>query len=295
MNSLRKRIAIISGKGGTGKTSVATALFYGAQKHFAQLKPSLVDCDVEAPDASLFFDHLVDYTEEVTMAIPRIHEDKCIYCGKCSEACVFNAIMFVKSLKHISLMPDLCHSCGACSYVCPVAGAITEEHKQIGEIRYFDLPQDACIYEGRLKIGEPMAVPVIRAVKNAVKDSQLHLLDAPPGTSCPVMETISDVDYVVVVTEPTPFGMNDLQLIVEALRNLKQSFGVIVNKYGLAGDEVLDWLEQENIELLGKIPFDRKLAEEYAIGKKIPEIFPETEGFFIKVLTKVLEGDYESE
>ncbi len=289
METLSKTIAVVSGKGGTGKTSVATALFYVAKKHFSEHKPLLLDCDVEAPDASLFFKAKEKKTEKVLMQIPQFDEEKCIYCGKCAEACAFNAIMFIKSLKHISFMPDLCHSCGACSYVCPAEGAITEIGKEVGELHHHILKDGLAVSEGMLKIGEPMPVPVIKALKKSAPPTGLHILDAPPGTSCPVMETIADADFVVVVSEPTPFGINDLGLIAEAIREIGLPFGVIINKDGLTdGIEIHEWLKKEQVPLLGKIPFSRELAKQYAEGKKVPEILPETTEFFKNIIELVI-------
>jgi MinD superfamily P-loop ATPase len=253
-------ISIASGKGGTGKTMVAVNLalaLEGAQ---------LLDCDVENPNDHLFLNPELRETKPVNLKVPRIGE-KCDYCGKCSEFCEFNAIFVLKPKKdipgNILIFPELCHGCGGCAMICP-QNSIVEEDRQIGAVKKGAAGEIDLVW-GELYVGEPLAVPVIKAVKKEIRGKTV-IIDSPPGTSCPVINSIYGSDYCVLVTEPTPFGLYDLELAVETLRELKIPFGVIVNKKGIGDEKVYEYCKKEKIEVLLEIPFDRRIAELYSRG-----------------------------
>lgn len=260
------KIAIASGKGGTGKTTVAVNLFYYLNLATAG-KTMLVDCDVEEPNAVLFFPEAEKIAENpVNQEIPVIDTSKCTFCRKCVEYCEFNAILVMPPVKFAEVNASLCHSCGACSVACD-QGAIWVKDQLIGTINSHRTGAGMGIMEGRLKIGSAMQTMVIRELKKSLPSyNEILLYDAPPGTSCPVVETISDADYVVLVTEPTPFGLHDLKLMIGLMKELGNRFGVVVNKANLGNREVYDYLEAEGIEILGEIPFSRPYASQYSRG-----------------------------
>ncbi len=273
------KIAIASGKGGTGKTTVSVNLYYILSRAYNQ-SVLLVDCDVEEPNDAIFFPEAVKTDEkQIFQIIPEIDTAKCTFCRKCSDWCEFNAISIVKSLGFAEVNLDLCHSCGACLVACNF-GAITEHKQPLGVISHFDISIGNGLTEGRLKVGSAMQTSLIKKVKKNIGDSaEIIIYDAPPGTSCPVVETVSDVDYVILVTEPTPFGLHDLKITIELLKDLQKPFGVIVNKAGLGSNEVYHFLETNNIELLGNIPFAKEYAADYASGnilKNIPALIEHT-------------------
>lgn len=228
-----RKIAIASGKGGTGKTTVAVNLFEYIRS-FDPQPVQLIDCDVEEPNSRLFIkgDELIE-EQRVALKIPVINKSKCLYCGICAEYCAYNSIIFVKSIPYIQVLPDLCHGCGACSYACDVSGVITESDNRMGKVFQYRIDDQSTRIEGRLDVGKPFAVPVIKQVKKAADPKKLSIIDAPPGTSCPVIETIHDIDYVILVTEPTPFGFSDLKIMVETVRQMHVPFGVVINRSGL--------------------------------------------------------------
>ena len=260
------KIAIASGKGGTGKTTVSVNLYQYLKDNICD-SVKLVDCDVEEPNSKIFFPELTSAkTDVVNQMVPVIDSDKCIFCKKCVGYCEFNAISIIPSAKYAKINPDLCHSCGACLVACEF-DAITEYPMAIGDVSYFKSDTNDDIAEGRLKIGSPMQTMLIKELKkNTLDETGIIIYDAPPGTSCPVVETVSDANYVVLVTEPTPFGLHDLKLTVDLLKDIKKPFGVIVNKAGLGNNDVYDYLKNNDIELLGKIPFSKEYAKMYAEG-----------------------------
>ncbi len=202
---MTKKIAVASGKGGTGKTTIAVNLFYLLVKEGEHA--GMADCDVEEPNAGLFLKGELIGLSDVEVLIPEIHSDVCTFCGKCVDICAYNAILMVPSVKHIQVMTDLCHSCGACSYVCPEKGAITEHPKKLGEVRGYGVFDMAAQHaEGRMEIGQAMAVPVIKQTKKLAPRADYQIIDAPPGTSCPAMETIGDADYTILVGELHPLA-----------------------------------------------------------------------------------------
>ena len=253
---IHMKIAVASGKGGTGKTTVAVnlALTLG--------ECTLVDCDVEEPNCALFLDANMEKEEDVTLPVPTFDLDKCTYCGKCADFCMYNAIAVFP--EKLMFFPDICQSCGGCEIICPV-DAVGEEQRKIGEIDRGKV-EDLTIFQGRLEIGEPLATPIIRRVKTFVTGEPLVIYDAPPGTACPVIETIKESDFTLLVTEPTPFGLHDLKLAVEVVRGMEIPFGVVINRDGAGDDRVLDYCNEEGIEVIMRIPQDRRIAELYSRG-----------------------------
>lgn len=282
------KIAIASGKGGTGKTTVAVNLYNILSKKLNN-NVQLVDCDVEEPNDLLFFEnaHLQNQTNAHLM-VPEIDTEKCIFCKKCSDWCAFNAISVVKALSFAEVNKDLCHSCGACSQACNF-GAIVEKPEALGVISEYETPLGAGVIEGRLEIGSSMQTALIKKVKKHANPSQnLVLFDAPPGTSCPVVETVSDADYIVLVTEPTPFGLYDLQLTVDLIEELEIPFGVVVNKAGLGNNDTYRFLEEKQIELLGNIPFSKNYAALYAKGILLGHDADNTSEYYQHTVDKLL-------
>jgi MinD superfamily P-loop ATPase len=252
------RIAIASGKGGTGKTTVSVNLAMSLGN------AQLLDCDVEEPNCNLFLDHSLLKVRDVGIQIPVISRDKCNSCGKCAEACRFNALAVLPA--GIMLFPRLCHGCGACSFVCP-EDAICEATRVIGTIeRSAPSAYGIELYQGVLNIGEPMASPIIRALEQYIDDSRTVILDSPPGTSCPVIASITGADYCILVTEPTPFGLHDLLLAIELVKDMQIPYGVIINRYGTGDDSVESHCHENNIPVLMKIPYERKITELYSEG-----------------------------
>jgi len=266
------KIAIASGKGGTGKTTISVSLHHFLQKHITP-HIQLIDCDVEEPNDILFYpDAKKNKAQKITQLIPTINKDICTCCNKCVDYCEFNAISIIPEAQLAEVNASLCHSCGACLAACEYQ-AITEIEQPIGETNYYQQNNHISLIEGVLKIGSPMQTMVIKEIKKHVDPKNtITLYDAPPGTSCPVVETISDMDYVILVTEPTPFGLHDLKLMVALLQEIQKPFGLIINKAGLGNNDVSDYLKEENIELLGEIPFDHDYAKKYAKGDLLTHI-----------------------
>ena len=255
------KIAIASGKGGTGKTTLAINLALALSK---TQETTLVDCDVEEPNTLLFFRRQPEQVEPATVPLFSADMDACDGCGRCAEACRFNAIAVVS--QRPIFFPEMCHGCGGCMLACPKE-AIRESTRQNGQIRSFT-DDRIHFYEGRLNIGEAMAVPMIEQVKQKATQTQtsVTILDCPPGTSCPMMATIRHCDFVLLVTEPTPFGLNDLRLAVEVVRLFRIPFGVVINRDGVGDDRVVHYCEEENIDLLSCLADDRRVAELYSQG-----------------------------
>ncbi len=282
------KIAITSGKGGTGKTTVSTGLFHILTKYM-KYNVQLLDCDVEEPDCHIFIKASESVRFPVNISIPRIDTEKCTFCGKCKIACAFNAIVMLPPANFIEVNESLCHGCGACAYVC-ADGAISENQIKIGEIAHFDYFAKDEFIEGRLKIGKALQTPVIKETIKHAKDKGIILFDSPPGTSCPVVATASKADYVVMVTEPTPFGLHDLKLMVDTVRQLGKKHGIIVNKAGLDYKPLYDYIQQNNIYLIGEIPFRKELAGAYSKGEIIAENSDEMKNIFTGILNNILNG-----
>lgn len=282
------KIAIASGKGGTGKTTVSLNLNHFLN-HSYHKKTLIVDCDVEEPNDRLFYPDIKETaSEEVFQMVASIKTDACTFCRDCVEYCEFNAITVIPPVKYAKIDPSLCHSCGACFVACK-HDAIIEIPNKIGDYKEFVTSDGLLLAEGQLKIGSPMQTTLIKEVKKRV-DQQLPLIiyDAPPGTSCPVVETISDADYIILVTEPTPFGLHDLKLTVDLVREIDKPFGIIINKAGLGFEKTHEYLENENISLLGEIPFSKDYASKYAQGKILENIPQEIEDVYKNIITQLL-------
>ena len=275
-------ISIASGKGGTGKTLVATSLALSLKDNG---KVQLIDCDVEEPNDHIFLKPTFTKKERVSIPIPKVDEEKCTHCGKCAEVCAYNAIASMK--KKVLVFPGLCHGCGACSYLCP-EDAISEIDKEVGvvEIGYSDSIQFA---HGKLNVGEVMAPPVIRKVKELINPEGTVIIDVSPGTSCPVVESIRGSDFCLLVTEPTPFGLNDLILAVEVLRKLDIPSGVVLNRVGVGDKKVEEYCLRENIPILLTIPLDTRIASDYSRGIPLVEGIPQWREHFLELFDKVNE------
>lgn len=258
-------ITVASGKGGTGKTTVAVNMALSLEN------VQLLDCDVEEPNSHILLQPTITETKPVYTKVPVISEELCVYCGKCSKFCAYNAL-FV-SPKTVMVFPELCHSCGGCMLVCP-KNAITEKERQIGVIKKGEAKGVEIVY-GELNVGEAMDVPLIRAVKNEVKNDKTVIIDAPPGTACSLVASVHKTDYCILVTEPTPFGLHDLQITVQVLKNLRVPMGVIINRAGLGDRKVYEYCKKENIPLLLEIPFSKKIAELYSCGVPFVAQMPE--------------------
>ena len=274
------KIAVASGKGGTGKTSVAVSFALSAKDN----NVSFVDCDVEEPNGHIFLKPKIQSKYEFKVIVPKINENLCDYCGKCKEICRFNAITVFG--KTIMTFKEMCHSCLGCFRVCP-RGAIEEGERVIGKIEW-GTSDKIKFYQGRIRVGEAMSSPLIKELKKrALKDSSfLKIFDAPPGTSCPVINTIRGVDYVILVTEPTPFGLHDLSLAAKTVKKLGIPMGVIINKAGLGDESVEKWCKDSGIEILMKIPFEKKLAEGYSKGLALIHQKPELYSKFQKLVER---------
>jgi MinD superfamily P-loop ATPase len=273
-------ISIASGKGGTGKTTVATNLAVSLG-----LDVQLLDCDVEEPNAHLFINPVIELNKKVYTPVPKIDEEKCNFCKKCAKICRFKAIAVIKET--VLTFPELCHSCGGCMEVCP-ENAITETGRELGVIE-IGHRNSLSFAHGRLRVGEAMSPPLIREVRSHTRSGQLTIIDAPPGTSCPVIAAMKGADFVLMVTEPTPFGLHDLKLAVEAVKLLEIPRGLVINRSDIGNDGVRTYAKMENLPVLMEIPFDRRIAEVYSRGKLIVEEMPEWEERFRKLYLDIQE------
>jgi MinD superfamily P-loop ATPase len=268
------KIAVASGKGGTGKTLVATNIFHTLLSKNEDVL--LIDCDAEAPNAVAFFKTKKTGSTEITIMVPEIDTGKCTYCGKCHDYCNYNAIFIIPPMQIIKVIEDLCHGCGACSIACEY-DAISEKPVSLGYVTTFDINGHRRIIESRMNTGVMSPVPVIQtAIKLADDSYSFVILDSPPGTSCPFIQTVARADYVILVTEPTPFGLSDLRQSIDTLKKINIPCGVIINRSGLGNNDVQEYLSRENIPVLMEIPFSREIAGLYSLGEivsvKIPSL-----------------------
>ena len=264
-------LAVASGKGGTGKTSISVNL-----AKVLGVPVQLLDCDVEEPNTHLFLHASQVSEEEISIAVPKIDAAACNACDECVDFCQFNALASFCGAP--LTFPELCHGCGGCTLVCS-RNAISEENFRIGTVKTF-VDGNITLNSGCLDVGVSLASTLVHAVKARLKDGVTTILDAPPGTACPAVATLRGVDYVVLVTEPTPFGLNDLKLAVDTVRELRLPFGVVINRVGIGDDRVHRFCQAESIPLLLEIPDDRRIAEAYSRGELIVEALPEYRAHF---------------
>ena len=278
------KIAVASGKGGTGKTTIATNLAcIGAS---LGRKVQYLDCDVEEPNGHIFLKPNIEKTQAVTVEVPEVDSNKCTGCGKCSKICQYSAIVHLKD-NNVLTFEQLCHSCGGCLRVCP-ADAIKPKLLNIGDIEFGKAGKIDFVH-GRLRIGYVRTVSLIKEVKRHIKQGSLAIIDVPPGTSCPVVEAVKKADFVLLVTEPTPFGLNDLKLAIGLVREMDLPFAVIVNRHGIGNDKVEKFCKAESIEIALKLPDDRRIAQAYSTGQMVIDVLDEYREPFLK-LYKYLEN-----
>lgn len=271
-------ISVASGKGGTGKTTVATNLAVSLESEV-----QVLDCDVEEPNAHLFIHPEWEETKTITTPVPQVDETKCNLCGKCSEICQFKAIVVIGD----TVLPfhELCHSCGGCMEVCPEK-AITETGRELGIIER-GYRNGIKFIHGKLRVGEAMSPPLIRKVRSLARPDQLTIIDAPPGTSCPVIASMEGADFVLLVTEPTPFGLHDLELALEAVKVLGIPCGLVINRSDIGDTQVKDYATRQSLPILMEIPFDRRIAEAYSRGEVLVEVMPEWKTKFLELLDRI--------
>lgn len=267
-------VAVASGKGGTGKTTIATnlATLYAQSGQLAQY----LDCDVEEPNGHIFLKPTITDRRDITVEVPDVDTDKCIGCGQCGEICQYSAILAIG--KQVLTFEQLCHSCGGCWRVCP-SGAIKSKPLKIGQLEIGHVGSLDFV-TGRLEIGHVRTPSMIHHVKQWIRPEALAIVDVPPGTSCPVVAALRDVDFVLLVTEPTPFGLNDLKLAVGLVREMKRPFAVVINRQGIGNDETETYCRTEGIEVAMTLPDNRRIAEAYSTGRMILEAVPESRPAF---------------
>ncbi len=272
------QVAVLSGKGGTGKTTVAASL--------AMSLPTsrYIDCDVEEPNGAIFLKPKLQKKIAVKVPVPRIDLAKCDFCGLCAKACQFNAIAVTKD--QVLLFPEICHHCGACMIACPL-GAIDEVERTIGVI---EANEDETFLQGKLDVGEPIAIPILVELKKRIKQDRPTILDSPPGASCNVVETIDGSDYCLLVTEPTPFGLHDIKIAVKLAEKVGIPFGIVLNKASSDNTSIHDFCQEEEIDLLMEIPYSQEIAKDYSRG-----ILPIESGIiakaeFLRLYEKIKEG-----
>jgi len=271
-------ISVASGKGGTGKTTIATNLAASLEKGV-----KILDCDVEEPNSHLFLNPEIAKTEPVTTPVPIIDESKCTYCNKCVEICRYKAITIIGET--ILTFSELCHSCGGCLAVCP-EDAVTEKGRELGHLDQGKSKNIGFVH-GKLRVGEAMAPPLINKVRSHIEPDLINIIDAPPGTSCPVITAMKNTDFVLMVTEPTPFGLHDLKLGVEAVKLIGIPCGLVINRSDIGNDDVRVYAKEENLPILLEIPFDRNIAQIYSKGELIVEKIPEYKEKFLALYSNI--------
>lgn len=270
-------ISVASGKGGTGKTTVATNLAFSIKN------VKLLDCDVEEPNCAIFVKPKITLKQESNIPVPQVDLSKCTFCGKCRQVCFYNAIAVLAD--NVLVFPQLCHGCGACSHLCPQK-AITEVNRVMGFIES-GKKNNLDFVQGKLNIGEAMSPPLIRIVKQHIDKNKINIIDAPPGTSCPVVTSINGCDFCILVTEPTPFGLHDLSLAVELTKKLKIPIGIIINKSEKNNDIIDKYCEKEKIPILMRIPFKKEIASSYSKGTLLIKSQPKMKQEFIKLYKQI--------
>jgi len=280
-------IAVASGKGGTGKTMISTAMA------LSYPGSTYVDLDVEEPNGEIFIKPEIKKKISFKVPIPFINEKKCTFCGACAKACQYHSLVIIPTTRTSMFFPELCHSCGVCSYVCPVTGALKEKRREMGTVRIGKC--DSCRFiEGRLNIGQPSAVPLISGIVDSYVDKSnesLFLFDAPPGTSCPVVETLKESDYVILVAEPTPFGLNDLELMVELVQSMGKQAGIIINKEDDTGTSIDDLSKRIGIPVLLRIPYSLEIQRAYSTGIPLNRVTPGISEQLRQILVNITEKD----
>jgi MinD superfamily P-loop ATPase len=275
-------ISVASGKGGTGKTLIATSLALSLND---RERAQFLDCDVEEPNAHIFLKPVIERVEPVYIQVPEVDKSKCTYCSKCAEVCAYHAIAVFA--QHVLVFHNLCHGCGACSYLCPEK-AISEVGREVGVVErgHSDGVEFA---HGKLNVGEAMPTPVIRRVKAKANPDGIVIIDVSPGTSCPVVESIKDSDFCLLVTEPTPFGLNDLILAVETVKELKVTFGVVINRAGVGDRKVEEYCLREGIPVLLTVPLDTEIARLNSRGITLIGGMPQWKESFIGLFDRIRE------
>ncbi|NQT47913.1 MAG: 4Fe-4S binding protein [Chloroflexi bacterium] len=273
-------LSVASGKGGTGKTLVSTSLALSLKDRD---DIQFLDCDVEEPNGHILLKPIFTQREPVYIPVPKVDEDRCTHCGKCAEVCVYHCLAVLK--ERVLVFPELCHGCGACSYLCP-EDAIAEEGREVGVVEIGN-SKGIDFVHGKLNVGEAMAPPVIRQVKEHIKPGKDTIIDVPPGTSCPVVESVKGSDYCLLVTEPTPFGLNDLALAVDMVRELGIPCGVVINRAGVGDSKTEDYCLRERLPILLEIPLDIEIARLYSKGISLVEGLPEWREPFVALFDRI--------
>ena len=274
------KIAVLSGKGGTGKTTVATNLALNYKNAI------LVDADVEEPNSHIFIKPVITNEQSVFKNYPVVDMEKCDLCGDCGRFCKYNAILPAKN--KVLVFKEICHDCGGCEIVCK-KNAISYKEREIGKIFSGNGIADIRFLYGDLNVGEVSGVKIISELREIVKDEELVVIDSPPGTSCAAVEAVEGVDYAVIVSEPTPFGVSDMKMVVEMLGTMKIPFGVVVNKAGLGNDEIYEYCSGKNIEVLENIPFSEEIAKMYAVGEMMCSGDEKYNLYFTNIISKILD------
>ena len=272
------KIAVASGKGGTGKTTIATNLAYTLSQKGKEVQ--YLDCDVEEPNGHIFLKPEIRKTEQVSVVVPEVDLKKCTGCGECGRLCQYSAIVHLRD-NNVLTFEQLCHSCGGCFLVCP-AEAINEKRQIIGQVSE-GVSNGIEFVQGRLEIGDVRTPALIKEVKQRINDRGVAIIDVPPGTSCPVIEAVKDADLVLLVTEPTPFGLNDLELAVDMVRQLRLDFSLVINRSDSGDDRIRRFCEAEGIEAVMELPDDRKVAEAYSCGLMMADAMPEYKTHFTQL------------